>query len=506
MIQELSNHNSGLNSSSIGERSGPEWDESLMDKSESATKKEKISRRSDTEELFLGFPWQRWLLIFGDIFFIAFAHFIASWIRFGQLVDIISVYTRTFTITLIIYPIFLYIFDLYNINRLFRSWQTAYRSALAIIIGGTISIFIFYLVPYGPYGRGMMAIQMGITWILLNGLRLIYSVFYQFTITKIPALILGAGSTGRAVYELLKSPFSPYEIRGFVDDDLTKLGKSMSPAVLGSCDQIETISKQVNATAAIMAIPRNRQESLIRCILKARLQGISVKDSTDIFEQLTGRIPVKHIADQWLLFAEGFYLLDKEYVRKIKRLTDLIISAFVLVLTAPIIGLTALAIRFESPGPVLYTQKRIGKDQQTYTMYKFRSMSHNAETDGVRWASENDPRITRVGKLLRLTHIDELPQIWNIFRGDMSFVGPRPERPEFIELLEKEIPYYFVRHSIQPGLTGWAQINYKYGDSIEDAIRKLEYDLYYMKNMSILLDIKIILRTLGVVILRDGAR
>jgi sugar transferase (PEP-CTERM system associated) len=479
----------------------------LTGKSGSDIETSRAGKKSDNKEnIFLGFPKQRWLLIFGDLLFITLAHFIASWIRFGQPINIISLYTQTFTITIVIYPVALYVFDLYNISRLFRSWETAYRSALAIILGGTLSIFIFYLIPHGPYGRGIMAVQMGVTWIFLNGLRWFYGVMFQSTMTKIPALILGAGFTGRAVYELLKSSFAPYEIRGFVDDDPAKQGLSMSPAVLGTCDQLETIAGEIGATTAIMAIPRNRPARLIRSILNARLHGMDVRDTPDVFEQLTGRIPVEHIADQWLLFAEGFSILHKEYVQKLKRLIDLVVSAFVLVLTGPLVGLVTLAIRLESPGPVLYGQERVGKGQRTFTIYKFRSMRHNAEVSGAKWATEKDPRVTRVGRWLRLTHIDELPQIWNIFKGDMSFVGPRPERPEFVRILEKEIPYYFVRHSVSPGLTGWAQINYQYGASVEDALRKLEFDLYYVKNMSIFLDLKIILRTMGVVILRDGAR
>ena len=170
------------------------------------------------------------------------------------------------------------------------------------------------------------------------------------------------------------------------------------------------------------------------------------------------------------------------------------------------LGLAFAAIKLDSPGPVFYTQKRVGKDGEIFTIYKFRSMQYRAEEHGARWAEKKDPRVTRAGKLLRLTHIDELPQIWNIFKGEMSLVGPRPERPEFVELLEKELPYYFVRHTIKPGLTGWAQINYQYGASVEDAHNKLEYDLYYVKNMSLFLDLKILLRTIGVVLLKEGSR
>jgi sugar transferase (PEP-CTERM system associated) len=480
----------------------------LTGKLSSIKKRTKAGRESTKAEIFLGFPKQRWILILGDFLLIIFGHYIALFIRFGDEVQDIFLYTQRLIIPFLIYPITIYIFDLYNISRSFRSWEVLYRSALAIFLGGSLSIFVFYLMPESAYGRGVMAIHMAVVWIFLNGWRWIYSFLFQAAINakKIPALILGAGSSGNAVYELLKSRFSPYEIKGFLDDDPAKKGLSMSPTVLGACDQLISISKQIGIHTAIMAIPKNRSNNLVQSILKARMRGVEVLDSPDIFEHLTGRIPVQHIGDQWLLFAKGFYLLHKEYVQKFKRLIDLTVSFLVLILTAPLLLLTALAIRLESPGPVLYSQERVGKDEQNYTIFKFRSMRHDAEANGAMWASENDFRITRVGKWLRSTHIDELPQLWNVFKGDMSFVGPRPERPEFVRMLEKELPYYFVRHSVQPGLTGWAQINYQYGASVEDALRKLEYDLYYVKNVSIFLDLKIILKTIGTVILRDGAR
>jgi exopolysaccharide biosynthesis polyprenyl glycosylphosphotransferase len=276
--------------------------------------------------------------------------------------------------------------------------------------------------------------------------------------------------------------------------------------VLGTCDQLEEIAKRVGASTAILAIPSNRSARLIKSVLGARLNGIDIREMADVYEELTGRIPVSNIGDEWLLFAKGFYLLRKEYMQRLKRLIDVMSSALLLVLTAPLLGLAALVIKLDSPGGVFYSQKRVGKGQELFTIYKFRSMRQDAEDGGAQWASEGDSRITRVGRLLRMTHIDEIPQIWNLLKGDMSLVGPRPERPEFVEVLDKQIPYYFVRHSVKPGMTGWAQINYRYGASTVDTKNKLEYDLYYIKNMSLLLDFKILLRTFGVVLLGDGAR
>jgi lipopolysaccharide/colanic/teichoic acid biosynthesis glycosyltransferase len=191
---------------------------------------------------------------------------------------------------------------------------------------------------------------------------------------------------------------------------------------------------------------------------------------------------------------------------KLKRLLDLLTSGFILFLALPIMVLAAIAIWIDSPGPLLYRQRRIGKGRQEFIIYKFRSMRLDVEEDSTRWATESDSQVTRVGRVLRLTDIDEIPLIWSVFRGDMSLVGPWPERPEVVEMLEKEIPYYFMRYSVKPGMTGWAQINHQYGSSVEDSKSKLEYDLYYIKNMSLFIDFKILLRTIDLVLLGDGAR
>lgn len=463
-------------------------------------------KKTGMSDVSVGIPRVGWLLFLGDIIIITLANFLGAWIRLGFFLHTIEVYTVASAITIAIYPVAFYIFDLYNAKRSFRSWEAAYRSAFAVALGGFAAILAFYVLPYGPFGRGLMAIQMGLIWLLLNGWRWFFGGFFQTAMPRIPTLILGAGFCGRTIYDLLKSPLSPYDVKGFLDDDPNKIGKNFSPTVYGSCEQLTEIADQIGVHTAILAIPKNRSSELVRNVLNARLKGIQIQDMADVYEQLTGRIPVRNIGDQWLLFTEGFYLLHKDYIQKIKRLFDFAVSGLILALTAPIMGLAALAIRIDSPGPIFYSQKRVGKGQEIFPIYKFRSMRADAEAGGIQWASDRDPRITRVGRILRLTHIDEIPQIWNIFKGDMSLVGPRPERPEFVEILEKEIPYYFVRHSVKPGMTGWAQINYQYGASIEDTKNKLEYDLYYVKNMSPLLDLKVILRTIGVVLLRDGAR
>jgi len=461
--------------------------------------------RADAE-VPLGFPRYRWLLLLGDVFLISLAIVAAIGFRVGFGWKALLYYSIGPASTLVLYPLALYIFDLYNVERVFRSWETTFRSAIAVALGTFLAVSVFYAAPLGPYGRGVMVIEASLAWYFLNLWRWSYGIVFQKTGSKVPTLILGAGFCGRTICRLLRSPLSPYEVKGFLDDNLDEIDSERYPAVMGRCDQLLTVAAGTGAHTVILAIPKNRSVRLIRTILDARLKGIDVRDMADVYEALTGRIPVRGIADQWLLFAEGFYLLRADYVQKLKRLVDFLASGLILLFMSPVIAVAVMAIKLDSPGPVFYTQERVGKDRQVFTIYKFRSMECTAETGEARWAAVKDPRVTRVGKVLRLTHIDELPQIWNIFRGDMSLVGPRPERPEFGDLLENELPYYYVRHTVKPGLTGWAQINYRYGASVEDAHIKLEYDLYYVKNMSVFLDLKILLRTVGVVLLKDGAR
>jgi sugar transferase (PEP-CTERM system associated) len=455
----------------------------------------------------LGSPRYRLVLLLGDVAFIILACVVSVWIRTGFAATIDPPAVVAFSFTLFVYPMTLYIFDLYNPERTFRSLETALRSCLAILLGGILAMFLFYFVAEGQYARVVMSIQVGVAWLFLNAWRWGYGALFQATLKKIPTLVVGAGYCGKAISDLVSSPFSRYEIKGFLDDDRMKQGQIISGAsVIGPIDQLKRMSAHVGASTAILAIPKNRSSELIETVLDAKMHGVNVKEMADVYEELTGRIPIQFIVDQWLLFADGFSLLHNDYMQKIKRLIDVTSSALLLLLTAPLLGSVALAVRIESEGPVIYRQKRVGKGGKIFTIYKFRSMSQDAERGGARWAAKGDTRVTRIGKWLRLTHIDELPQIWNIFNGDMSLIGPRPERPEFVSRLEEKVPYYGMRHSVRPGITGWAQISYPYGASLADSIHKLECDLYYVKNMSLLLDLKIMLRTVGVVFLADGSR
>ncbi len=482
----------------------------LLSMAKPAQKQEKEQESDASLTKQIGKASLGWVLFAGDLSLVLLAAFLSAWLGFGDSAGSRQYYLEGVLFSSLIYPVSLYVFDLYNLGRAFRPREALPRTAFAMVLAGLASALLFFLLPHWQDGRWVLLIQIAVIWVLLVFWRGVYGISFQEATSKENTVIVGAGESGRAIQALLESPLSPYRVIGFLDDNPENQGKPLgSAAVLGPVDRLGDVARSSRVKVAILANPRDCEyctPRLFRTILEARLQGLDILEMPTVYERLTGRVPVKHIEDQWLLYAEGFDLIAREYVQKIKRILDLFVSGTLLFCAAPMMLLTALAIRLDSPGPIFYRQERVGKGGKIFTVVKFRSMHQNAEVQGAKWATKGDPRVTRVGKWIRIFRIDELPQLWNVFRGDMSIVGPRPERPEFVRELEKKIPYYFVRHSAPPGVTGWAQINYPYGASVEDAQRKLEYDLYYVKNMSLVLDFKILLRTVGVVLMGEGAR
>lgn len=269
--------------------------------------------------------------------------------------------------------------------------------------------------------------------------------------------------------------------------------------------RLEEISKIKNLNVIFIDDPKMPDE-VMQSLFQCRLRGIPVREIADFYEDEWEKVPVYHLKDRWFVNSHGFTVIHHIFYQRVKSVVDIALSILAMIITGPLMLLTAVLIKIESEGPVFYKQERIGLNEKTLNLIKFRSMIKEAEKSGATWAGEKDPRLTKVGRIIRLFRIDELPQIFNIFKGEMSFIGPRPERPIFVEELKKEIPYYSYRHLVKPGLTGWAQVNYSYGASVEDAVRKLEYDLYYIKNSNLLLDLHIIFRTLRVILLRKGSR
>jgi sugar transferase (PEP-CTERM system associated) len=320
-------------------------------------------------------------------------------------------------------------------------------------------------------------------------------------------LIVGAGETAKRVCQLLRSQHAAdFAVTGFADENESQMGQvlSMGVRVLTDFDSLtEYAPKRVDRI--IVALDEKRGKLPIPQLLKLRLAGFEIEDATTFVERISGKIAVESMLPSWLIFSDGFK--TSEFRRASKRLADVFLSLILLLLATPLMVLTALAIRLDSRGPVFFRQKRIGLKGRVFRLLKFRSMIQDAESQsGPVWAHANDPRVTRVGRILRLLRIDELPQLINVLRGEMSFVGPRPERKHFVEQLEKLIPYYRLRLAARPGITGWAQVRYQYGASVEDAIEKLKYDLYYIKNANPLFDVYIVLRTIKVVLTGRGAR
>jgi sugar transferase (PEP-CTERM system associated) len=267
---------------------------------------------------------------------------------------------------------------------------------------------------------------------------------------------------------------------------------------------MESVKRQ-KVHRVIVAMPDRRGTIPMPELLQLRMLGVKIEEATSWLEKISGKIEVENLYPSWLVFGQGFRRSTAFIV--VRRLISIMISLLGLILAVPLFPLIMLAIRLDSKGPIFYSQARVGKAGHVFKVVKFRTMRQDAEAaNGPQWAGNNDPRVTRVGKFLRSSRLDEIPQLWCVLKGDMAFVGPRPERPEFIEWLSKEIPYYGVRHMVRPGLTGWAQVKYKYGSTIEDAREKLQYDLYYIKNASIGLDLLIMFLTVKIVLLRRGAQ
>jgi sugar transferase (PEP-CTERM system associated) len=283
-----------------------------------------------------------------------------------------------------------------------------------------------------------------------------------------------------------------------------KVRKVSDPMIIGDFDQISSICQTTRVDRIVVALDERRGKLPIEQLLACRLKGIRVDEGADFTEELCGRLSVECLYPSSLIFSDGF---RRSFItEKLKRWMDIFLSLAVLILCS-IAGLVVgIAIKLESQGPVFYRQKRVGENGGTFDLLKFRSMRADAEENGPRWASNGDERITRVGRVIRKLRIDEIPQVINVLKGEMSFVGPRPERPFFVDQLQKEIPFYSYRHTVKPGITGWAQIYYRYGASKEDALEKLKYDLYYVKYMSLILDLIIVIETMKVVLLGTGAR
>ena len=436
-----------------------------------------------------------------DLVCILLALSISGFLTVESDLSIFHDYTGATLFTIFFYMLFFYILDAYSVgNEDFK--ETIGRVLVACLLGIISSATASYAFQHWRFDRETVAMLFALSLCFSLGWRWIYHLNAEKLTHPLRILLVGVDRAGK-VRQLLAEGLPKAEILGYVGE--RDQGPDAGPC-LGAPFMALDIAKEKQATMILLLPDAPIDDDIAHDLLEAKLRGSMVVDIRSFYEHVVQRLPLSQINDEWLLQTEGFSLNTRGSLRRLKRALDVLISLLLLIPAAPIMLITAIIVRLESPGPVIYKQDRVGLFEKEFTVYKFRSMRADAEKNGAVWASAKDTRVTKFGKFIRKVRIDELPQIWNILKGDMSFIGPRPERMAFVTKLKETIPYYSLRHTVKPGLTGWAQVCYPYGASEEDARRKLEYYLYYIKNMSILLDINIVFKTVGVVLFPKGAR
>ncbi len=457
------------------------------------------------------YPVRRILFFFGEtVFILAIITLVFLWKVGGDLsyLDDYHLWLKILFI-LVVCQISLYYFDLYRFKPGDNLFETSVRICQALGVASIITGFAYIAFPQLILLQGTFLISLVFFIIAAVSWRLVYLWAIKNDFLNEKVVLLGSGKlAAEIIKEIKNNPDCGYKVVAVVANP--------SPnALVGSPDfrdlpvysleedLLECVVRS-GAEEIVVALDERRGKMPVEALLRCRMAGIPVVEGETFYELLTGKILVEKINPSWLIFGEGF---RQSLPRRVaKRAMSIVCSAIGLVLTLPIIIIVAIAIKLDSPGPVLFVQERVGKDGRVFKLYKFRSMRQDAEKDGAKWAAQNDPRVTRVGRIIRKLRIDEIPQMWNVLKGDMAFVGPRPERPVFVERLRRKIPFYDQRHTVHPGITGWAQVCYPYGASDEDALEKLKYDLYYIKHMSLALDLYIIFKTIKIVLFGEGAR
>ena len=442
------------------------------------------------------------ILLIGDLIAASLLYEIVHFTRLGTLVNLAAI---PFLIVFSTLVLMLFLFDAYRVEtpvtRSRLPLTAAFASLLAIITSTSLVYF------YGPlhfesiFGRGVMPVVL-----------VLFSVWAYWSRYKLSVWSESKQGEGSWLFvgseEKLEVFLADFDIE---HEKLTVLTEDESSQKRENTDDnlsarliAETTAGHRNITDVVIATDQNFDETAISELMKLRGSGANIYDLTAFYEQHLSKVPVIHLKHGWFLNSSGFYIFKNAFGIKLKRIIDILITLVLLALLSPLFLIIPLLIKLDSRGPIIYSQERTGLNGRSFMLHKFRSMYPDAEKHGAQWATKDDTRVTRVGKFIRKSRIDELPQLWNVLRADMSFIGPRPERPEFIVELEKQIPFYELRHLVMPGITGWAQVMYPYGASVEDAREKLEYDLFYIKNYSLMLDFAILMKTLRIVVRHRG--
>ena len=453
------------------------------------------------------FPAVMSLLAEGSVLFLAVR--VATWLRLGLgpgKPPPGDVLVREGAAFAVIGLLALYFNGLYDFSEKTSLRMSTISLLRAFVLASFAMAGAYFLLPSFQVGRGVFAIALFLSLLgVLLWRLLLYRLMREYDFAE---RVLIVGTSEKAIdiaREILHRKGLGYRVVGFLDDDPSLQGVSLiNPRVIGTTQQCRELALQHGVTRVVVAPGDFRGRVSMDSLLECKTSGIPVQEGAGYYEQLTGKMMVEGLRKSWLIFSDGFVVSRGTLF--LKRLIDVAVSLLGLVLTAPLMALVALAVRLDSPGPILFRQERVGRGGHPFTLWKFRSMDVDAEKEGARWATQHDPRVTRVGRFIRATRLDELPQLWNVLVGDMSLVGPRPERELFVRQLAERCSLYEHRQVVRPGLTGWAQIKCPYASSFEESIEKLKFDLYYIKNLNVLFDLSILLSTARIVLLGRGAR
>jgi sugar transferase (PEP-CTERM system associated) len=428
-----------------------------------------------------------------------------GWGMFGLLPDSALV-GKALLITAVC-QICLYFNDLYDLKSITSRAEIAIRALKSFGAASIILALIYVVVPQARFGRGVVETTVLSVALVILFWRVLIEWVHRLYGTGDRILVIGTGPLATSLTrQVAARPDLHLQVTGLVSVNGVGPGVATAGApYLGQLAKLKEIADRAKPDRVVIALEERRQYLPMETLLRLRLQGVRVEYANTLYEKLTGRVPIDSIQPSGLVFSDVFHKSARSFFYR--RVLGVTFALLGLALLSPLLVFIAIAIRLDSPGPVLYRQARVGLDGRVFEVLKFRSMRTNAESEtGPVWARMNDPRVTRVGRLMRKFRLDELPQLINIVRGDMNFVGPRPERPYFVEKLSPLIPYYDIRHVIRPGVTGWAQISCSYGSTIDETKDKLEYDVFYIKNQSISLDLVILFQTLKIALFGRGAR
>ena len=460
--------------------------------------------------LYLSLSRRSLALIVFETVLILGAVCVAAWIRTGGDAWLVLTLDGGLAKALLIAfvcQVCLYYSDMYELRAVSDRRELFVGIVQALSATSFLLAAIYYWFPDLVIGRGVFLIASFLVFTLVPGWRFLFEWLTRQVAPRERLLLVG---TGPAAVSLARELFDRrqelgIEIVGFVDPDPAKVGVPViNPGVIGTIEDIPSIVRARGVDRVVVSLADARGKLPMDKLLEMKLDGVSFDHLPSVYEELTGKIAVENLRPSWLIFSSGFR--KSRLLKTLKRTFDFAAAAIGLVLASPMMAMVALAVKLTSPGPALYRQQRVGVQGRVFTVYKFRSMRNDAEAQtGAVWAQKNDTRVTAIGNFLRRIRLDELPQLWNVLIGEMSLIGPRPERPEFVTELTKTIPFYGQRHIVRPGITGWAQVRYTYGSSVEDAMEKLQYDLFYIKNLSLALDLFIAFSTIKTILLRRGA-